>query len=86
MFLVVWTDDGFNRMNDVIRDNPSRKREFAFALRQINHQLSTDPENVGESREENDVRIMFAGEVSVFYRVDTDEQTVEIGDVRLRQP
>ena len=85
MFLVVWTDDGFDRMNDIVRDNPSRKREFAAALRQITHQLSTDPSNVGESRED-DTRVMFAGEVSVFYRVDADEETVEIGNVRLRQP
>ena len=29
---------------------------------------------------------MFAGELSVFYRVDADEETVEIANVRLRQP
>lgn len=85
MFLVVWTGDGFDRMNDIIRDNPTRKHEFAVALRQITHQLSTDPDGVGESRED-DTRVMFAGELSVFYRVDADEETVEIGDVRLRRP
>lgn len=85
MFLVVWTDDGFDRMSDIVRDNPLRKREFAVALRQIARQLATDPENVGESRE-NDTRVMFAGELSVFYRVGAADGTVEIGNVRLRQP
>jgi hypothetical protein len=85
MFLVVWTDDGFDQMNDIIRNHPSRKHEFAVALRQITHQLTTDPLNVGESRTD-DSRVMFAGEVSVFYRVDTDDNTVEVGSIRLRQP
>ena len=85
MFLVVWLDEGFDDMNEVIRDNPARKHEFALALRQITHQLSTDPEGVGESREE-EMRVMFAGELSVFYQVDAGEKTVEIANVRLRQP
>ena len=85
MFLVVWLDEGFDDMNEVIRDNPARKHEFALALRQITHQLSTDPQGVGESREE-EMRVMFAGELSVFYQVDAGEKTVEIANVRLRQP
>jgi hypothetical protein len=84
MFLIVWTDDGFDRMNEIIRSNPGRKREFAVALRQIARQLTADPLGVGESRED-EMRVMFAGELSVFYRVDTDDNTVRIGDVRLRQ-
>ncbi len=31
------------------------------------------------------MRVMFAGELSVFYQVDADEKTVEIAHVRLRQ-
>ena len=85
MFLVVWLDEGFDDMNGIVRDNPARKHEFALALRQITHQLSTDPQGVGESREAG-MRIMFAGELSEFYRVDTDEETVAIANVRLRQP
>ncbi len=85
MFLVVWLDEGFDDMNGIIRDNPARKHEFALALRQITHQLSTDPQAVGESREEG-MRVMFAGELSVFYQVDAGEKTVEIANVRLRQP
>lgn len=64
---------------------PGRKREFAAALRQITQQLTTDPENVGESRAD-DLRVMFAGELSVFYRVDADDNTVEVCNIRLRQP
>ena len=85
MFLVVWLDEGFDDMNEIIRDNPVRKHEFALALRQITHQLSTNPEGIGESREK-EMRVMFAGELSVFYQVDAGEKTVEIANVRLRQP
>ena len=84
MFLVVWLDAAFEDMNEIVRLNPARKREFAVALRQIARQLAADPLNVGESREE-EMRVMFAGELSVFYRVDTNDNTVEIGNIRLRQ-
>lgn len=85
MYLVKWWERAFDDMNGIIRDNPARKREFVLALRQITHQLSTDPEDVGESRV-GEMRVMFAGEMSVFYRVDADDKTVEIARVRLRQP
>ncbi len=85
MFLVVWSRRAFDSAADFIRNNPARKREFALALRQITHQLSTDPEGAGESRA-GEMRVMFAGELSVFYTVDTDGNTVEIAHVRLRQP
>ena len=84
MYLLVWWERAFDDMNDIIRDHPGRKREFAVALRRISHQLATDPLGVGESRQA-EMRVMFAGEVSVFYRVDTDERTVEITNVRLRR-
>lgn len=83
MFLVVWSDEAFEDMRLIVAAQPVRKREFALALRQIEHQLGTDPLAVGESREE-DMRVTFAGELTVFYRVDADEETVEIGAVRLR--
>jgi len=85
MFLVVWTDGAFDDMADHIHRHPNRKREFALALRQIAHQLASDPMGVGESREA-EMRVMFAGEISVFYRVDTADQTVEIANIRLRHP
>lgn len=50
MFLIVWTDDGFDRMNEIIRDHRSRKREFAVALRQITHQLYFTRSAVRHSR------------------------------------
>ncbi len=84
MFLVVWSRRAFDSTADFIRDNPTRKHEFAVALRQITRQLAADPQAVGESRAE-EMRVMFAGELSVFYRVDADEETVEIASVRLRQ-
>ena len=39
MFLVVWGGRAFDIMDEIVRDRPSRKREFAVALRQIAHQL-----------------------------------------------
>ena len=83
MFLVVWSERAFDNMNEIVRDNPSRKRELAAALRQITHQLTTDPQRVGESRT-GDLRVMFASELSVFYRVDTEDSAVRIANVRLR--
>ena len=84
MFLVVWSDEAFEDMSGIVKAHAARKHEFATALRQIAHQLSTDPQTVGESRAD-DVRVMFAGAVSVFYVVDEDEKTVEIAKVRLRR-
>lgn len=83
MFLIVWTNEGFDEMNAIVRENPSRKHELALALRRIGHQLTTNPLGVGESRG-GDARVLFAGELSVFYRADTDDNTVQIGNVRLR--
>ena len=85
MFLVVWTDAAFDDMDRIVRAHPLRKREFALALREISQHLTTNPEQVGESREE-EMRVMFAGELSVFYRIDANENTVEIGNIRLRRP
>jgi hypothetical protein len=85
MFLVVWAEGAFDDMDRIVRDHPARKREFALALRQITRQLTDDPERIGESRED-EMRVMFAGELSVFYSVDADDKTVEIGSVRLRRP
>ncbi|WP_439621067.1 type II toxin-antitoxin system RelE/ParE family toxin [Gemmata sp.] len=85
MFLLVWSDEAFEEMARIVRLYPARKHEFATALRQVTHQLSTDPLNRGESREE-EMRVMFAGDLSVFYAVDEASRVVEIGLVRLRTP
>jgi hypothetical protein len=85
MFLVVWSETAFDNMNEIVGGNRARKRELAVALRQVAHQLTTDPLGVGESRGDSDkARVMFAGELSVFYSVDTDDNTVRIGNVWLR--
>jgi hypothetical protein len=84
MFLVVWSDVAFEEMARLIRFNPERKEEFASALREISEQLSNNARHAGESRED-EMRVMFSGEVSIFFSVDELDQTVEIGHVRLRQ-
>jgi plasmid stabilization system protein ParE len=85
MFLVVWSETAFDKMANLIRFNPERRDEFAAALREISEQLSHNARHAGESREE-EMRVMFAGELSVFFRVDGEHQTVEVGNVRLRRP
>jgi hypothetical protein len=84
MFLVVWSDEAFEKMANLIRFNPERKEEFAAALRGISQQLTHNARHAGESREA-EMRVMFAGDLSVFFSVDESDQTVEIGDVWLRQ-
>jgi hypothetical protein len=85
MFLVVWSETAFAKMANLIRFNPERKDEFAAALWEISEQLSHNAGHAGESREE-EMRVMFAGELSVFFKVDESDQTVEIGNIRLRRP
>jgi plasmid stabilization system protein ParE len=85
MFLVVWLELAFDEMDEIVRRSPARKHEFAVALRQLTRQLAVDPLSVGESRG-GELRVMFAGELSVFYHVDTNDNTVEIGNVRLQRP
>ena len=85
MFLVVWSEMAFDKMANLIRFNPERKDEFAAGLREIWQQLTHNARHAGESRED-EVRVMFAGDLSIFFSVDEADQTVEIGDIWLRQP
>lgn len=84
MFLIVWSDVAFEKMANLIRFNPERREEFAAGLREISQQLSHNARHAGESRD-NEMRVMFAGDSAVFFGVDEADQTVEIGDIRLRQ-
>lgn len=84
MFLVVWGVPAFDKMGNLIRLNPERKDEFAAALKEIWDQLTHNTRHAGESRGD-EMRVMFAGDLSVFFSVDESDQTVEIGDVRLRE-
>lgn len=85
MLLVVWGGMAFDKMANLIRFNPERKDEFAAALRDIWQQLTHNARHAGESRE-GEMRVMFAGDLSIFFSVDEADQTVEIGDIWLRQP
>jgi hypothetical protein len=85
MFLVIWSVTAFDKMANLIRYNPARKDEFAAALREISQQLTHNARHAGESRED-EMRVMFAGDLSIFFSVDEADQTVEIGDIWLRQP
>jgi hypothetical protein len=84
MFLIVWGVTAFDKMANLVRLNPERKDEFATALKEISDQLTHNARHAGESRE-GGMRVMFTGDLSVFFSVHESDQTVEIGDVRLRQ-
>jgi hypothetical protein len=58
MFLVVWSDEAFEKMANLIRFNPDRKKEFATALREISQQLSerATHRRVGGRRDARNVR------------------------------
>lgn len=50
MFAVVWTGRAFDRMGQIIRNNPARKEELAAALREVAARLGVNAEGTGESR------------------------------------
>lgn len=83
MFALVWMDEAFEDMDQIVRENPGRTAELALALRDLTTRLASNPGNVGESRDEDDVRVMFTGPLTVFFRVDEEDKVVEIGRIRL---
>jgi len=84
MFTVLRSDAAFEETGWYVRANPERKADFAAALRHITGRLSADPLREGESREE-EMRVMFADPLTVFFSVDEAEGVVHIGHVRLRR-
>ncbi len=82
MFAVVWSDEAFEEMSRLTRENPSRKKELSRALRELTDKLSRDPASAGESRW-GEWRVMLPRPLTVYFRVDEDSRTVEIAQVRL---
>lgn len=74
---------GFDRMQQLIRDNPALKAGFAFTLSSLTTELGESADTFGESRTGN-LRLGFVGVLSVLVRVDVANRTARIVDVRLR--
>jgi hypothetical protein len=82
MFTTVWSNEAFDRMGQIVRNNPARSPELGAALREMSDLLARDPLETGESRWD-DWRVTFPGPLAVYYRVDVEHQVVEIAQVRL---
>jgi len=50
MYLVAWSENPFEEMARIIRDNPTRKDELSGALQEIAVRLRLDANTNGESR------------------------------------
>lgn len=79
---VVWQPDAFEQMSEIVRAAPSRKAEFAAALRELSAALATDPDGTGESRDPP-YRVAIFGELTFFFRSVPDDATVYIDWVRI---
>ena len=82
MFQLFWEPAGFDRMQQLIRDNPGLKAGFAFTLSSLTTELGESADTWGESRSGN-LRLGFVGVLSVLVRVDATNRTARIVDVRL---
>ncbi len=82
MFKTFWEPAGFNRMQQLIRDNPDRKAAFAYTLSSLSIELGEYADTFGESRSRNR-RLGFVGVLWVLVRVNTEKRTVRVIDVRL---
>lgn len=81
MYTVLWGDDA---LEEVVRiwaySDPSIQQDIPPAMRAIDKQLRTDPENAGESRG-GGLNVLFEFPLGVGYRIDTLKQTVNIVSV-----
>ncbi|WP_439623233.1 hypothetical protein [Gemmata sp.] len=71
-------------MQQLIRDIPELKAGFIFTLESLTTELGESADTFGESRSGN-YRLGFVGVLSVLVRVDSQNRTARIIDVRLRR-
>lgn len=83
MFAVVWVGAAFDRMGQIIRNNPARKDEPAEALGELSAHLRTHADTAGESREGR-LRVTIAGPLVLFFTADAESRTATIVRVRSR--
>jgi hypothetical protein len=82
MFQTFWEPAAFDRMQSLVREHPGLKAGFAYTLSSLSTELAESADIWGESREGN-LRLGYVGVVSVLVRVDANDRTVRIVDVRL---
>lgn len=83
MYLVAWSDEAFEQMSRIVRDNPARKDELASALQELAVRLRLDANTTGESRGRF-YRVVLIGPLTVFYRLEEESDAVEVIRVRVR--
>ncbi len=83
MFTILWGDEPFARLGQIVQLNPARKDELAHALREITGRLQANPTATGESRG-GDLRVLIATPLTVYFRPDDDTATVRVVGVRVR--
>ena len=83
MYLVAWSDQAFEQMARIIRENPARRDELISALQEIATRLRLDANTTGESRGRY-FRVVLADPLTVFYRLDEESDAVEVIRVRAR--
>ncbi|VTU01199.1 unnamed protein product [Gemmataceae bacterium] len=84
MFRTSWANRAFDRMQQLVRDHPEMKAGFIFTLESLTIELGDAADTFGESRAGNR-RLGFVGVLSVLVRVDSQNRTARIIDVRLRR-
>lgn len=85
MFAIVWADEAFDQMGQLILRHPARRAEFAVALRQLADLIQVSPAEAGESREGIDHRVLIVKPLTVYYEVDEESRTVEVAQIVLTQ-
>lgn len=84
MFALVWTEHALNDLADVwVAVDPAARDRIEAALTLLNQQLRAEPDEVGESRED-DRRIAFAGPLVVSFRVDLKGRLVRVNHAWMR--
>jgi hypothetical protein len=80
---VEWTPEAFERMGQIVRNNPARRDELAAAQNERNERLRVHGATAGESRGGN-LRVCIAGPLTAFFVVDPGATAAGIVRVRVR--
>ena len=82
MFEIIWSDDAFEQMGELVSARPELKHRFSLALWEVNTALKADPETHGESRT-GIFRIAFFDCLTIYFGVFPEKKLVDITSVHL---
>lgn len=82
MFVVVWSDEAFEQMQNLFDRHPALQTEFTYFLRTLARELASFGNEWGESRDDS-IRIGFIGPVTITIDVDESDSTIEVLSVKL---